>query len=353
VPGIDFGAFPLWLNLTVFAIAAAIVWVAGSRLTIYADIIADRTGLGEAFVGLVLLAVATSLPEIGRTITASSIGNAALAVDSLFGGIVLQTAVLAVADLFVTRRSLTYFAPRPVLLLQGATVVLLLALALAGMAAGEFLEVLGVGAWVFLLLGLYVYSIYALKNYETREQWRPLHLPDELKEETVPEVRAGGEQTKKALRRVFLYFGLSSLVIFIAGVVLAQVGDVLAGQTGLGASFVGATLLALAGALPEISTSIAAVRLGAYSMAIANIFGTNALLVALLFLADAFYLPGPILESVTSASIFAAAMGVVATAVYLMGLIERRTSTIFRMGWDSLVVLIIYAITLVVLFLLR
>ena len=109
----------------------------------YADIIADRSGLGEAFVGSVLLTMATSLPEIGRTITASLLGNAPLAVNSLFGGVVLQTAVLAVADLAVAQRVLTYFAPRPVLLLQGASVVLLLGLAIARIAAGKIVQLLG------------------------------------------------------------------------------------------------------------------------------------------------------------------------------------------------------------------
>jgi len=102
-----------------------------------------------------------------------------------------------------------------------------------------------------------------------------------------------------------------------------------------------------------MSTTIAAVRLGAYSMAISNIFGTNALLVALIFLGDLFYRQGPILESVGRPSLFAAAMGIVATSVYLVGLIERRNKTYLGMGLDSIAVLLLYLVTLFVLFLLR
>ena len=320
----------------------------------YADIIADRSGLGEAFVGSVLLAMATSLPEIGRTITASLLGNAPLAVNSLFGGVVLQTAVLAVADLAVAQRVLTYFAPRPVLLLQGASVVLLLGLAIARIAAGEIVQLLGVGLWTTMLMGIYVFSLYALKSYETREQWRPIHVPKELKEDESAREGKRGRHGHRSSTEIGVRFALSSSAIFVAGVVLAQVGDVLAVQTRLGAGFVGATLLAFASALPEMSTTIAAVRLGAYSMAISNIFGTNAFLVALLFLSDLFYRHGPVLDAVDrSSSVFAAAAGIVTTSVYLAGLIERRNRRFLGIGFDSANVLVGYAGTLLVLYLLR
>ncbi|MGI5837000.1 MAG: sodium:calcium antiporter [Chloroflexota bacterium] len=346
---IDFGAYALWQNLAVFLFAAAIIWAAGSRLAIYADIIADRSGLGQALVGLVLLAGTTSLPEIGRTISAATIGNSALVVDSLFGGIVLQTAILALADMAVAQQVLTFFAPSSVLLLEGAVVVLLLGLALSGIASGELFSVFEVGAWSILLLAAYVLAIYLLQCHEGRG-WVPIEVPEQLKRE---EEEKPGEHRLKSSLEIGLRFAASSTVIFLAGMTLAQVGDVLAVQTGLGASIVGATLLAFASALPEMSTTIAAVRLGAYSMAISNIFGTNALLVALVFVGDLFYRQGPILESVGRSSLFAASMGIVTTSVLLVGLIERRNKTYFGMGLDSIAVLILYLLTLFVLFLLR
>lgn len=178
--GIDAATYPLWANLAIFAFTAVLIWLAGSRLTVYADIIADRSGLGQAFVGLVFLAIATSLPEIGRTIGAAIIGNVLLAVDSLFGGIVLQTAILAAADLVIARRALTYFAPRPVLLLQGVVVVLLLSLAIVGMATGEVVRLVWVGLLSTTIALFYLFALYLLKSYETREQWRPVSLPEEL-----------------------------------------------------------------------------------------------------------------------------------------------------------------------------
>ena len=353
MPWLEFGGFSLEQNIAIFLAAAAVVWLAGSRLAIHADIIAERSGLGEAFVGLVLLAVATSLPEIGRTVSASAIGNAPLAVNSLFGGIVLQTAVLATADLAVAQKVLTYFAPRPVLLLQGALVVGLLGLALAGMAGGEFLCLFQVGFWTLLLFGLYLLSLYLLRSYEGRGQWMPVEVPEELKAEELAGEDRSGRHGERSVAEICVRFGINSAAIFFAGMILAQVGDALAVQTGLGASFLGATLLAFASALPEMSSTISAVRLGAYSMAISNIFGTNALLVALLFLSDLFYRQGPVLDAVGPSAIFAAAMGIVATSVYLVGLIERRNRPFLGMGIDSAVVLVLYAGTLAMLYALR
>lgn len=350
---IDFNQYELWQNLSMFLLAAVIIWGAGSRLTIYADIIADRTGLGRAFIGVVLLATATSLPEIGRTITAASLGNAPLTVDSLFGGIVLQIAVLALADFTVAQRVLTFFAPRAVLLLQGALVIVLLGLAIAAMAMGEIINLFNVGLWSSMLFTGYVFMLYILKRYEEPGRWVPIDVPAELVDAEMVQNNRPGARRERSMRQIALIFGFFSVVIFGAGVVIADVGETVAVQTGLGASFVGATLLAFASALPEMSTSIAAVRLGAYSMAFSNIFGTNALLVALLFVGDIFYRQGPILEAVGRPSIFSAAMGLVATAVYLIGLIERRNQSYLGMGLDSIVVILLYGFTLVMLYLLR
>lgn len=128
---------PVWASGAVLTAGAVAVWLAGTRLSRVADAIADRTGIGRAFVGAVLLAAATSLPEAATALTAAGGGDAGLAAGYLLGGVAMQTAVLAVADAVVLRdRALTRFAARPVLLLQGVTVVTLLALVLAGRASG-------------------------------------------------------------------------------------------------------------------------------------------------------------------------------------------------------------------------
>jgi cation:H+ antiporter len=350
---LDFQAYSIWLNLAIFVLAAGIVWYAGSHISGYADGITNQTGLDEAFVGLLFLALATETPEIGTTITAAARGNGNLALGNLFGGVVMQTAILAVVDLTILRGALTFFTPRPVLLLQGILLTLLLALTLAAVSAGELFTFYGVGLWTLFLFGAYVLSLYLSHRYQGRERWHPDPPVEDILHESATE--RDGEPIRRAykewsLRRLILFFIGGSFVILAAGMVLARVGETLAEQTGLGATFVGATLLAIATSLPELSTAIAATRLGNYSMAISNIFGSNAIMVALLLLADLFYRQGPILTAVDPAATFTVAMGIVVTSAYLIGLVERRDQVILRMGIDSVAVLIFYVGSLFVLY---
>ncbi|MEZ4728475.1 MAG: hypothetical protein R3E79_15180 [Caldilineaceae bacterium] len=352
MPWLDFQSYSIALNLALFVIAAGVVWVAGSRISGYADGIATQTGLDQAFVGLLFLALATETPEIGTTMTATVTGNAPLALGNLFGGVVMQTAILAVVDLTVVRGALTFFTPRPVLLLQGILLTMLLGLALAAVTAGELFAFFGVGLWTVLLFGAYVLTLYLSHRYQGRERWHPDTPVAELLEgeEAQDAAAMRKEYAEWSLRRLSLFFVGGSLVILVAGVVLARIGEALAAQTGLGSTFVGATLLAISTSLPELSTAIAAARLGNYSMAVSNIFGSNGIMVALLFLADLFYREGPILAAGDAASTFTVAMGIVVTAAYLAGLVERRDQVFLRMGLDSVAVLVLYLGSLVVLY---
>jgi cation:H+ antiporter len=366
----DFQSYSIWLNFGIFAVAAGVVWFIGSQIARYADVISKRTGLGQAFVGALFLAGATSSPEIATTATAAWTGNATLAVNNLLGGITMQTAILAVVDLIIVRGALTVFTPRPVLLLQGVLLVLLLGVTLAGINAGELFWLFGLGLWSALLFGLYVLALYLMQGYEHQERWQPKDVEHEdgvaheETERTKSEEQENKENVERekdkekgyeewSLTRLSLFFSGGTLIILVAGSILAQVGDALAQQTGLGASFVGVTLLAIATSLPEVSTTLTTARLGNYSMAVSNIFGSNAFMVALFLIADLAYRKGPIFNAVEPAAAFAAAAGIVVTAVYLVGMIERKDRTIWRMGFDSLGVLVLYLGSLVVLYQLK
>jgi cation:H+ antiporter len=348
---VDFTTYPLATNVAIFAGASAVVWAAGTRLTSYAEDIAGRTSLSKAFLGLVLLGVATSLPEIATTVTAASAGNARLATNNLFGGVATQIAVLAVVDLFVGRGPLTYFTPQPVLLLQGVMLALLLAVAIAGMAAGDPVSVAGVGLVPALLLAGYLLTIRLSHRERFFPRWRATNPPEEAGEERQGGRSRAGESLPAW--RLGLYMALTCGAILAAGWALASVGEALAGQTGLGASFVGFALVAVSTSLPEVSTCTAAVRSGAYAMAVSNILGTNCLEVGLFLPADLAYRAGPILAAADRFALFAAALGIVVTCIYLWGLLERRDRTVLRMGVDSVAVLVVYAVGTGVLFFLR
>tara|TARA_R110002072_G_scaffold13426_2_gene56386 strand:+ start:25802 stop:26947 length:1146 start_codon:yes stop_codon:yes gene_type:complete len=332
------------LNVVVFTIGAALVWFAGTKLSQYVDLFADRTGMGKAFAGALLLGGATSLPELATTITASWSGAAQLAGANLLGGVVMQIAVLAMIDVAVLRgRPLTLFSPNSSLLMAGVLLIALVALASAAVSAGELFSFAGIGFWPVALFLAYVGSIWVIYRYEGDPRWQPrgeIAQPPESARDLKDAYQSAYESvsTKKLIA---LFFAASSVVL-VGGFLVAKTGESIAEQTGIGQSFVGATLVALATSLPEVSTTYSAVRFGAYSMAAANILGTNSLEVALFLPADMAYREGAIFDAMNPSDAFLAAIGIVVTGVYLWGILERRDKTVFGMGVDSFAVMVVY-----------
>ena len=376
-----FEGYPLWINLAVFAGAAAVVWIAGSSLSRHADVIADRTGLGQAFAGMLLLATVTSLPELATTVTATAAGSLPLAVANLLGGVSMQTAILAIVDgVIVGRAALTRRSPQPALLLQGLLVVALLAVTLAALALDGGPALAGIGVGSVALVLLYAAGMYATHAYEGHPRWQPIRSGGEPGAATKGEARgdappvgganaadatdvAEAERVRRArLRerfegtstaRVAASFGAAAVAILAAGWTVARVADALAEQTGLGATLVGFVLVATTTSLPEVSTTVSAARLGAYGMAIGNIFGSNAFDTTLLAVADVVHRDGPVLAAAEPWIAFAAALGILVTCAYLWGLVERSNRTVLRLGVDSATVLALYVSGVVVLYLVR
>ena len=328
------------LSILSALVAGAFVWWAGTTLSRDADALAAATGIGRAFLGVVLLGVATSLPEIATTVTAGVLGNAGLATGNLMGGVALQIVVLAGADAFASRRPLTVSIVEPVLLLQHVVLLLLLALAIAGMALGEPFSVLGVGIWPLVIAAVYLASLAVVYRGDEAMRWTAAGAPSR---------ETSNEEQEGAQRPPTWRIALSGAVILVAGWVLARSGDRLAESPALDATFVGAGLVALATSLPEVSTVIGSIRAGAYDMAVSNIVGTNSLEVALLLLADVALRDGPLLSFATSSDIFLAALGAVLTCLYLGGLLLRHDRDGARLGRDSLAVIAVYAAGMLVL----
>lgn len=323
-------------------LAAAGVWVSGARLSSQVDVLADRLQVGEAFAGALLLGGATSLPELATTLSAAASGAPELAGGNLLGGVVAQVAVLAAVDaLLVRRRALTFFAPTSAVLVQGVFLIAMAAMAAAAITSGELVSVGGIGLWPVVLALTYAFGLRVVRATEAEPRWRPTGEGsdrDERSQELRADLRAryGGSST----RAIGLRFAAAALGVLISGFVVARSGESLAETTGIGATVVGATAVSIATSLPEISTTTSAIRIGAYSMATANILGTNALEIALFLPADVVHRDGPIIDAMEPSSAFLASLGVIVTAIYVWGVLERRDRTIAGMGWDSLAVLV-------------
>lgn len=348
---IDFQTLPLSANLLLFAACAAGVWIAGTRLTISLDEISERKRLAKGLVGLIFLAGATELPEIVTTLNAALQENAKLVLGNMYGGIALQTTILAVVDGILVRAALTSYPRKPTNALEASLLILLLALVLALTTFGEPLAIAHVGAGTILLAAAYAGSIYLLRNFDIHTDWVPVDLPSDSAISSAPD--AGAEAPDLSLATLYLRTAICCIAILCLGSLIVWLAEALAVQTGLGDNFVGATLLAGSTSLPELSTTITAARLGAYTMAISNIFGSNLIMIVLLLPADIAYTPGPLLAEAEPSAQFAIVAGILVSSVYVVGLLVRRKPRVFGVGLDSLVVLALYGLCLAGLYQLR
>lgn len=342
-----FKEFALFVNVAIFTAAAVLVWVGGTRLARYADQIAETTGLGRELLGILLLGGVTSLPELAVGVSATVAGAPELSVNDVLGSAAINVVILAVADAVYGRKALTSTPGAPEVLLQGALSIVLLALVVGAVTAGDVL-LGGIGAWSWLILAAFVGAIWVISKSQGLRSWVPTeHSKD------APARGTSHDSNEVPLRRLVFRTAAAGGTILVAGFLLAQSAEALAEQTGLGTSFFGAALLGLSTSLPEVSTVLAAVRLRRYEMAMADVFGTNIFNVTIIVLADALHPGDPVLVEAGRFAAFGALLTIVLTAVFLVGMIERRDRTVFRMGFDSLLAIACYAAGLVVLYQLR
>jgi cation:H+ antiporter len=255
---LPFERLELAVNVLVFASAALVVWLAGTRLSLYGDEIANRTGIGRALIGALLLGGITSLPEAVTTAAASMIGNAPLAVNNIFGGVAMQVAILGLADLIVPGRALSSRVRQPAVLLQGVLLIAVLVLAAAGIAMRDVL-ILGVGIWAAAVLGAALMAFVLIHRFGNDTAWQPASP-------AASDVRDGESGTRRKRNRAQAYsaarLGVSTAamagVILAAGFVLARSGDVLSEQSGLGANFMGILFLAGCYCAANVSCSVRA-----------------------------------------------------------------------------------------------
>ncbi|HEX7115361.1 MAG TPA: hypothetical protein VF193_09525 [Steroidobacter sp.] len=334
--------WPIGLNIGLFVVAAVVVWFAGSRLARYADALAETTGIGRVAIGMILLASITSLPELTIAATSTLQGTPALTITDVLGSAALNVVILAVADATYGRGALTSIQGSSRVMLQGVLGIVVMALAVSAFVAGDVL-ILGVGAWSWLMLLVYILSIFLLTSAGGADAWEPVRR----RQDRQP---ALDDALRKPPRHLSLLIAAAAGAILIAGVTLAQTGAALSEQTGLGLSFFGAVFLAATTSLPEISTTIALVRRHQCEMAISGIFGTNLFNVTIITLVDALHPGGAVLPEVGRSASVAALIGIVLTSIFLVGLIERRDRAFLRMGYDSIAVLLAYAGGLAVLY---
>ena len=344
-------ALSLPLLILIFVGAATGVWFAGIQLSHATDILSKKYGLGQALGGLILLALATNLPEIAITASGAIQGDVSIAVGNILGGIALQTVVLVALDVFGMGKKvgLTYSASSLELVIEGVTVMAVLTVTVMGtqLQGLIFARVTPSG---LALAAIWVAGLWLVNQARKGLPWRDMgDAPGGQ------DTAAGGEKSKVPPRpkmkpkRALTVFGVGAIVTLICGVLLETSGDAIAKHLGMSGVLFGATVLAAATSLPELSTGLAAIKLGDHKLAVSDIFGGNAFLPTLFLLAT--LLSGKaVLPRAHKTDIYLTGLGMLLTAVYLIGLIFRPKKQVARMGLDSLTVLIIYAVGIIGLF---
>ena len=334
----------------IFILAASAIWLAGVKLSNTTDVLSHRFRFGEAIGGVILLAIATNLPEIAIVTTAAWSGEMGVAVGNILGGIAIQTVVLVILDAFGMREKvpLTYKAASLTLVIEGLMVVAVLIVAIMGTQLPPTLVVARLAPDAMLIAILWMIGIWLIVRANKGLPWHD-SAGDAPDTQEAPKGHSKGTKEATASKqgistvRTVLTFIVAAIVTMAAGVALEQAGDGIAGHIGMSGVLFGATVLAAATSLPEVSTGLTSTKLGDYQLAVSDIFGGNAFL-PVLFLLATLISGKAVLPQAHDTDIYLAGLAVLLTSIYLGGLIFRPKRNILGMGVDSLAVLVLYAI---------
>lgn len=339
-------SFSLPILILVFSLAAAAVWYAGIHLSNTTDAIDVRFDLGEAFGGLIVLSTATNLPEIAIVISAAIDHHIGIAIGNILGGIAIQTVVLVVLDVVGLGKAgpLTYQAASLQLVLEGMLVISVILIVIMGTQLPQTYLFAHLAPADLLIVCAWLVGLWLIYKGRTGLPW---HKSGRAPDTTKPEKNITQEQMQHwSLLKVLSVFTVAAIVTLIAGYFLEQSGSIIAHHIGWSGVIFGSTILAAVTALPEIATGLAAMKIKDYTLAISDIFGGNAFLPVLFF--PATLLSGQsAIPQAQKTDIYLASLGALLTAVYIYGLILRPKKQILSMGFDSLVVLILYILGII------
>lgn len=331
----DPGGLSLTLSVVLFLAAGVVILLAGTRLAGVADVFADRTGLGEAVVGALFLAAATSMGGIVTSLTTAFAGNAELSVSNAVGGIAAQTVFLAIADIVYRGVNLEHAAASVSILAQGALLISLLAIPLMAMSGPNVTFLAVHPASLFMIAG-YVFGLRMIQRMQAEPMWEAYETSDtrfDVAEE---------ENSGQSVRGLLAQFAVLIPVIAAAGWVLGQTAGNISAETGLSQTLVGGLFTGIVTSLPELVTTIAAVRRGALTLAVSGIIGGNAFDSLVIAFSDVAYRDGSIYHAVNQ-QVFLLSLTVLLTGILLLGLLRRERRGIADIGFESFLVITVYA----------
>lgn len=317
----------VWLQ---FIGITLVIFFAGAKLSKYGDVISEKTGMGRTWIGLVLMASVTSLPELITGISSVVVFDLPdIAAGDLLGSCMFNLLILAGMDFACGGKPISAQTSRNQLLPAGFG-ILLLGVVNLSIVANEKIPALG---W-FGLSSVILFFIYllAMRLIFKKNQSEPTKNPEEQQYENISKKRA------------FTMYGINAVVVIAAASFLPKLGDQIAEMTGLGHTFVGSLFIALSTSLPEVAVSFSAIRMGAPNLAVGNLLGSNWFNIAILAVDDFMYSKGPLLSNLTGNHTVSAITAMVLTAVVIIGMTYGGDKKHFRLGWDSITMIVVFFI---------
>ena len=300
----------LVLPVSGFIICAIIIFIAGRKLSRYGDMLAEKAGWGKAWVGLILMATVTSLPELmAGASSAAIVESADLAVGDVLGSCAFNLGILALMDAFIPSH-------KPLFSLASQTHVLSAALGiiLIGMAGFSLFlpEEIIISPWLgttsILFIIIYLLSIRLL--YKSEQKYRLGNLPN---------IEQNPTKGPMTMSRITAMYSLFAVIIILAALALPYFGEDIAEAAGLNRSFVGTLFLAISTSLPELAVSIAAIRMGFIDLAVGGLLGSNIFNILILALDDMFYTKGNLIKDASDIHILSAFAAIIMSAIVIIG----------------------------------
>ena len=322
---------PAVLVWVLFGVCTLVILRAGTKLSVYGDVLADKTGLGRTWIGVVLMASVTSLPELITGVSSVAIFDVPnIAAGDILGSCMFNVLILSMLDVRHPTPLSTRIHQGHVL--SAAFGVVMIGLVVLGLLAGDRAPAVGwVGVFSVAFLGTYVL---AMRTIFVHERARLADVAKEMAEELEPHAMSLREATTR--------YTLNALLLVAAATYLPGIGESIAQMTGLGETFVGSLFIAMSTSLPEVVVAVAAVRLGAVDLAAGNLFGSNLFNIAILGIDDLAYVQGPLLTSVQPTHLISGVAAIAMTAVAIIGMTFRAGRKRYAFSWDALGIMGLY-----------
>lgn len=321
-------------DIVAFGVCAILITLSGTQLSKQGNRLAEITGLSKAWIGLILMATVTSLPELVTGISAVTVVKAPdLAAGNVLGSCAFNLFILSLLDIFV-KKPITSTV-RTSHIVSGAFSIILLAIVGAEISYDiNYFSMLWVSPISLVLVAVYIAAMRAVFLFEKAH-------PEEMLSEEVASKSNGVK-----IQRVLAVYSFNALVVVAAALFLPYYGERIATHFELSDTFFGTVFLAITTSLPEVVVSISALRLGALDMAMGNLLGSNVFNVAILAVLDFFYTEGPLFTSISSSHVLSIFASIMMTAIVAIGLVVRPQTKKYRLSVDALFILIIYLINI-------